>query len=110
MTDLRFEAVHLGLTLWEGTFEDQEATWLRWCDDSGTVIQTGGELAKAQTRKADSETARANAEGLRADAERERADAERERADAERARADAERARAEKLETRLKALGIDTTE
>src|SRR5262249_48609698 len=33
--------VGLGLTLWEGTFEGQHGTWLRWCDQEGRVIPTG---------------------------------------------------------------------
>ena len=41
----------LGLTLWKGTFEDHEDTWLRWLDAKGRLILTGEERA-------------ANAEGL----------------------------------------------
>ena len=81
------DAIGVGLTLWEGPFEeDVPRLWLRWCDRDGQVIATG-------------------AEGQRA--ERQQADAERQRADAERQRADAERQRAERLAERLRALGID---
>ena len=31
--------------MWEGTFEDINATWLRWCYPDGKVIPTGDELA-----------------------------------------------------------------
>jgi Uma2 family endonuclease len=74
----------LGLTLWQGTFENCDAVWLRWCDRQGRVIPTGAE---------------------RAEQERQRADQERQRADQERQRADQERLRAERLAAQLRALG-----
>lgn len=38
--------VGLGLTLWEGLFEDDvPRLWLRWCDRDGQVIATGAERA-----------------------------------------------------------------
>lgn len=45
------ETVGLGLALWEGEFETQPGTWLRWCDRDGKVIPTGAEgadVAEAQ--------------------------------------------------------------
>ncbi len=43
---LWFEDIGLGLTLWEGQFEDSVTRlWLRWCDQSGQVIPTGAERA-----------------------------------------------------------------
>ncbi|MBD1843660.1 Uma2 family endonuclease [Cyanobacteria bacterium FACHB-63] len=84
------EAVGLGLSLWEGQFEDEiTRLWLRWCDRSGQVIPTG-------------------AEGL--EMERQRAEIERRQAEAERQRAETERQRAERLAERLRALGIDPDE
>jgi hypothetical protein len=41
-----FAEVGLGLTLWEGAFEGQHDTWLRWCDQQGRVIPTGAERAE----------------------------------------------------------------
>lgn len=35
----------LGLTLWQGVFENVNYTWLRWCDAEGNVIPTVEELA-----------------------------------------------------------------
>ena len=78
--------VELGLTLWTGWFEKREATWLRWCDEDGTLILTGAE---------------------RAEQERVRAEQAEKRAEQERARAEQERARAERLAARLRELGID---
>ena len=39
------QTVGLGLTVWEGAFEEQESTWLRWCDRNGQIIPTGAERA-----------------------------------------------------------------
>ena len=47
------ELVGLGLTLWEGAFEEQQGTWLRWCNRSGIVIPTGKERADQQQERAD---------------------------------------------------------
>ncbi|GGA14577.1 hypothetical protein CYANOKiyG1_28220 [Okeania sp. KiyG1] len=43
--DAWFTDVNLGLTLWNGRFENINGTWLRWCDADGNVIQTGDEIA-----------------------------------------------------------------
>jgi Uma2 family endonuclease len=77
------EAVGLGLTLWEGQFEeDVTRLWLRWCDREGQVIPTGAEAAES----------------------------ERQRAESERQRAESERQRAERLAERLRIMGIDPDE
>jgi hypothetical protein len=77
---IQLEGIGLGLTLWEGQFEEEVTRlWLRWCDRDGQVIPTG-------------------AEGQ---------DMARQRADAEQQRADAEQQRAERLAARLRALGED---
>ncbi|XQQ06907.1 MAG: Uma2 family endonuclease [Leptolyngbya sp. IPPAS B-1204] len=81
------ETVGLGLTLWEGTFEEETPRlWLRWCDRQGQVIPTGAEGQAA---------------------ERQRAEAEHQRAEIERQRAEIERQRAERLAERLRELGFD---
>ena len=48
-----FPEVGLGLILWQGTFEGQQETWLRWCDGNGQVIPTGAERADAERQRAD---------------------------------------------------------
>ena len=85
--------VGVGLTLWTGWFEKRAATWLRWCDEDGTLIPTGAERAQQAEE--------------RVEQERERAEQERERAEQERARAEQERERAERLAARLRDLGLD---
>jgi hypothetical protein len=65
-----FPDVGLGLTVWQGKFEDVEDSWLRWCDAGGVVLATGEE----QKQRADQERQRANHEQQRADRESLRAD------------------------------------
>jgi Uma2 family endonuclease len=84
------EDVGLGVTLWKGTYEGKEDSWLRWCDETGTVIPTGEERAKQEWERAERE--RKNAERERKNAERERKNAEQER---ERAKQERERAEQE---------------
>ncbi|NEP06636.1 MAG: Uma2 family endonuclease [Okeania sp. SIO4D6] len=43
--DAWFSDVNLGLTLWDGKFENINGAWLRWCNVGGNVIQTGDEIA-----------------------------------------------------------------
>lgn len=43
--DAFFPEVNLGLTLWSGSFEKSNLTWLRWCYADGNLIPTGDELA-----------------------------------------------------------------
>ncbi len=65
---LWLQTVGLGLTLWNGEFEGQEATWLRWCDREGQVIPTGAERAEEAEERADEAEQKAQklAERLRA--------------------------------------------
>lgn len=65
-------AVGLGLTLWQGTYENKEAVWLRWCDREGNLILTGAERAKQESQRAKQESQRAEQESQRADQERQR--------------------------------------
>jgi Uma2 family endonuclease len=73
------EALNIGLTLWDGVFEGQTGTWLRWCDRDNQVVPTGAE----------------------------RAEQEKQRAEQEKQRADAANARAQRLAAQLRAMGIE---
>lgn len=47
-----FSDVGLGLTLWEGSYEDSKpAIWLRWCDEQGNLILTGAERSALLSAK-----------------------------------------------------------
>ncbi len=60
--------IELGLQLWDGRFENLQATWLRWQDPSGQLIPTGKELAAQAARdRADQAESNAAAESDRAD-------------------------------------------
>jgi Uma2 family endonuclease len=109
------------LGVWEGNYQNQAQRWLRWWDGDGNLLRSGSEQAKLEClykeqerERADAERERADAERERAEVERERAEVERERAEVERERADVERERAnveqrqrERLESYLRAQGID---
>ena len=41
-----FPELRLGLMLWEGVFEAVRSRWLRWTDEHGVMIPTGGERAE----------------------------------------------------------------
>ncbi|WNZ27451.1 Uma2 family endonuclease [Leptolyngbya sp. NK1-12] len=59
--------VGLGLTLWEGQFEEEiTRLWLRWCDRDGQVIPTGAERANQAETRANQEETRANQAETRA--------------------------------------------
>ncbi|MBE9075858.1 Uma2 family endonuclease [Romeria aff. gracilis LEGE 07310] len=47
------EQVNLGLTLWQGTFEGRQDTWLRWCNSQGSLLLTGDEKAVQERQRAD---------------------------------------------------------
>ncbi len=44
-TDTHLPLLGLGLTLWRGTFEGRDDTWLRWTNANGELLLTGDELA-----------------------------------------------------------------
>ncbi len=59
------EGAGLGLTLWEGPFEeDVSRLWLRWCDRNGQVIPTGAEGQETERRRADRLAERLRAMGV----------------------------------------------
>ncbi|NET25880.1 Uma2 family endonuclease [Okeania sp. SIO1I7] len=70
--DAGFPDVNLGLTLWSGTFENINGTWLRWCNVDGNVIKTGDEIAaekNAEISQKDVEISQKDAEISQKDAE-----------------------------------------
>ena len=53
------DPVGLGLTLWQGTFEERQDRWLRWCDRQGALLLTGDEQAGQERQRAEQERQRA---------------------------------------------------
>lgn len=51
--------VEIGLSLWQGRYEDHENTWLRWVDASAAPIPTGAERAEVERQRAEAERQRA---------------------------------------------------
>ncbi|MGF1521361.1 MAG: Uma2 family endonuclease [Leptolyngbyaceae cyanobacterium] len=59
------EGVGVGLTLWEGPFEDDVTRlWLRWCDQDGQVIPTGAEGQAIERQRANRLAERLRAMGV----------------------------------------------
>lgn len=85
--DRWLEEIELGLTLWEGDFENwSNVLWLRWVDRDGNLIPTGAE-AKAQANQRAEEAVQRAEEAVQ--------------------RAEAERVQREDLLAKLRAAGID---
>jgi hypothetical protein len=62
------EEVGLGLTLWEGQFEEEVTRlWLRWCDREGQVIATGAEGQEIERQRADRLAERLRSMGINPD-------------------------------------------
>ena len=62
--DHRLDKVGLGLTLWEGVFEEKQAQWLRWCNLAGEIIPTGRERAEQERQRAERLAAQLKALGI----------------------------------------------
>lgn len=64
------ERISLGLTLWEGQFEEEVTRlWLRWCNQEGQVIPTGAEGQDRAQQRAERLAERLRAMGIEPDAE-----------------------------------------
>jgi hypothetical protein len=93
--------IGLGLTFWQGKFEDITTTWLRWCDQDGNLLSTGDERAETERHRA--EQAQQQAEQ-----ERQRANQAEESVAQERAARLAAQQQVELLLAQLRALGADS--
>lgn len=75
LQDFWLASLDLGLTLWQGTFENRQDTWLRWythqteSDQSleKAILLTGDEKAALEQQRAEKEHQRAEQEKQRAD-------------------------------------------
>lgn len=65
--------IGLGLTFWQGKFEDAEESWLRWCDEAGNILPTGAELAEQAQQQAEQAQQQAEEAQQQAEQERQRA-------------------------------------
>ena len=63
----RFPELGLGMTLWEGEFEDLVGPWLRWTDRHGALIPTGNEKAEQERLRAEQASTLVDRERRRAD-------------------------------------------
>ncbi|MCL1473850.1 Uma2 family endonuclease [Argonema antarcticum] len=70
--DAFFPEVGLGVTLWQGEFENVNGTWLRWCYPNGTPIPTGDELVaqrEAQLSQTEAQLSQTEAQLSQAEAQ-----------------------------------------
>jgi len=73
VTDTWLAQVGLGVTLWEGEYEDMSGVWLRWCDHQGVILATGQEALTQSQQQLEQERQRAEQEAQRAAAAEQRA-------------------------------------
>ncbi|EDN67674.1 Protein of unknown function DUF820 [Beggiatoa sp. PS] len=99
-SDQWLSEVQLGLTLWEGQYEDKYDVWLRWCDLNGNLMLTGKEKALQEQQEKEKALLLAKHEQQRASFECQ----QKEQALQEAAQ---ERQRAERLAQLLRESGID---
>ena len=93
--------------IWDGTFDDTPALWLRpWTLDGELILSSGEALSEAQ-EKVETMRRKANADRRLAMTEKHRADEAETRAAVERQAKEAERQAKEKLAAKLRELGID---
>lgn len=97
----------IGITLWNGIYEDQQDIWLRWCHRNGDLLLTGTESTQKAEQQAKQADELAKQERQRAQKAEKRAKKADERAKQEHQRAEQERQRAEQLAAKLRELGID---
>ncbi|MGB0561897.1 MAG: Uma2 family endonuclease [Spirulinaceae cyanobacterium] len=69
---------NLGIELgcWQGNYQNQQQTWLRWWDNQGNLLLTGAERAEQEKQRAEQEKQRAEQEKQRAEQEKQRAEQE----------------------------------
>ncbi len=96
LQDHYLSQVGLGVTLWEGRFEDKYETWLRFCDKAGHLLLTGAEQFQQERQAKELVLSRLT---------RERQDKERERQDKELAQL-----QRDQLAATLRSLGINPEE
>jgi Uma2 family endonuclease len=115
------ESLGLGVTLWTGTYEGVEETWLRWTDANGDLLRTGAENTELATHIAETAEHRAETAEHRAETAEHRAETAEHRAvtaehravtaeqrvETAEQRAETAEQRAQHLAAQLRKLGID---
>ncbi len=95
--------INLFLGVWQGTRLEYNTYWLRWWDESGTMLLWGSERIEQERQKAEQER-------QRAEQERQKAEQERQKAEQERLRAEAAEQQLAQLKERLRQAGITDSE
>jgi len=107
MTGRWMADIGLGLTFWQGKFEDAEESWLRWCDEAGNILPTGAELAEQAQQQAEEAQQQAEQERQRAEEAQQQAEQEQQRAQEAAQNAHQAQQQVALLVAQLRALGVD---
>lgn len=105
--DFWLPQIKLGLTLWEGYYEDMHDTWLRWCDRDGKVVLVGHEAKEREREAKERERKAKEREKVAKEQALGQLEQERQAKQQALAKAEQERQRAEHLAAKLRALGIE---
>ena len=68
------EPLGIELGIWQGSYQNQTLSWLRWWDSEGNLLLTGAERAEVEKARGDRLTNIAEQERQRAEKERQRAE------------------------------------
>ena len=102
--DFWLAGMELGLTLWEGYYEDMHNTWLRWCDRDCKVILVGREAKEPEKMAKEQALMQLEQERLAKQQALAKAEPAKQQA---LDKAEPEQQRAKHLAAKLRALGIE---
>ena len=75
------EPLGIELGIWQGSYQNQTLSWLRWWDSEGNLLLTGAERVEVEKARSDRLANIAEQEHQQAEQERQRAEQERQRAE-----------------------------
>ena len=89
------EPLGIELGIWQGSYQNQTLSWLRWWDSEGNLLLTGAERVEVEKARSDRLANIAEQEHQQVEQERQRAEQAHQQVEQERQRAEQERQRAE---------------
>ena len=75
------EPLGIELGIWQGSYQNQTLSWLRWWDSEGNLLLTGAERVEVEKARSDRLANIAEQEHQQVEQERQRAEQERQRAE-----------------------------
>ena len=92
------EPLGIELGIWQGSYQNQTLSWLRWWDSEGNLLLTGAERVEVEKARSDRLANIAEQEHQQVEQERQRAEQERQRAEEAHQQAEQARQQAEQSE------------